>query len=114
MRVITELVGDLADIYSPEKGQTGRLAARLLDAAGPGRRREVRTVTGGSGPVFRVPVDIARAAGFINEPANAGNSSGSEATTDDAAGAGAADAGHSRACAVAAHRGGRGGGEVPR
>lgn len=40
-------------------------AAKLLAAAGEDRLHEVLTVTGG----FRVPVDIAAAAGFIEAPA---------------------------------------------
>lgn len=68
MRVITEIVGEFADVYAIDRDQRGHLATRLLAAAGPDRRREVRTVTG-RGAAFRVPVGIARAAGLIADPA---------------------------------------------
>lgn len=70
MRVITEIAGEFADVYAIDRDQRGHLATRLLAAAGPDRRREVRTVTG-RGAAFRVPVDIARTAGLIADPAPA-------------------------------------------
>jgi hypothetical protein len=64
MNVITQIDGDYADIRPLNEADREALATKLLDAAGD-RRREVRTVTGGSAGEFRVPADIARAAGLL-------------------------------------------------
>jgi hypothetical protein len=66
MNVITQVDGDFADIRPLNESDRSALASKLLDAAGD-RRREVRTVTGRSAGEFRVPVDIARAAGFLDD-----------------------------------------------
>ncbi|WP_067671833.1 hypothetical protein [Nocardia miyunensis] len=67
MKAITEVDGDIATVRAFSTGGHERLAALLIKAAGPERVREVRGVsTGGRG--FRVPVDIAQAAGLVPDP----------------------------------------------
>jgi hypothetical protein len=65
MNVITQVDGDFADIRPLNESDRSALASKLLGAAGD-RRREVRTVTGRSAGEFRVPLDIARAAGLLD------------------------------------------------
>lgn len=69
MRVVTEIHGDTAIIHPVTGDERGVLASKLLAAAGD-RRREVRTYTGRTGAGFRVPLDIAEAAGLTG-PAEA-------------------------------------------
>jgi hypothetical protein len=46
-------------IYPNDRGDAAQLASRLLDAAGPGRRYEVRTVAEGpAGIAFDVPDEV--------------------------------------------------------
>ncbi|AXK88832.1 hypothetical protein SAMN05421776_108227 [Nocardia farcinica] len=68
MHVTIEIDGDTATVRT---GQRSRplLASRLIEAAGPGRAGLVKTVTGGEGLAFSVPVEVARAAGLIREDA---------------------------------------------
>ncbi|MCM6777926.1 hypothetical protein NDR87_31490 [Nocardia sp. CDC159] len=68
MKANTEIRGDIA-IVRPLSGGHGQVAQALLAAAGPDRVRQVRTVTTG-GRGFQVPVEIAKAAGFIPDPAD--------------------------------------------
>lgn len=66
MHVTIEIDGDTATVRT---GQRSRplLASRLIEAAGPGRAGLVKTVTGGEGLAFSVPVEVARAAGLIRD-----------------------------------------------
>ncbi|MBF6410971.1 hypothetical protein [Nocardia farcinica] len=66
MHVTIEIDGETATVRT---GQRSRplLASRLIEAAGPGRAGLVKTVTGGEGLAFSVPVEVARAAGLIRE-----------------------------------------------
>lgn len=68
MHVTIEIDGDTATVRT---GQRSRplLASRLIEAAGPGRAGLVKTVTGGEGLAFSVPVEVARAAGLIRDDA---------------------------------------------
>lgn len=66
MQVITQINSGFADITAIDINQHAELASKLLEAAGPDRRREVRTVTGGNRAAYRVPVDIAEAAGLLD------------------------------------------------
>lgn len=68
MHVTIEIDGDTATVRT---GQRSRplLASRLIEAAGPGRAGVVKTVTGGEGLAFSVPVEVARAAGLIRDDA---------------------------------------------
>lgn len=59
-----EISGDTATVYA-DTIRRPQVAARLIDAAGPGRAGVVRTVTGGNSVAFAVPVDVARAAGLL-------------------------------------------------
>lgn len=64
MKAITEVDGDTATVRAFTTHGHERLADLLTKAAGPERVREVRGVsTGGRG--FRVPLDIAQAAGLV-------------------------------------------------
>lgn len=59
-----EISGDTATVYA-DSIRRPTIAARLIDAAGPGRAGVVRTVTGGQSLALSVPVDVARAAGLL-------------------------------------------------
>jgi hypothetical protein len=79
MKTITEIDGDTATIrvVPPEKHE--RLAALLIEAAG-GRKREVKSIsTGGRG--FRVPLDIAEAAGLVSYEITADDGDDGQAET---------------------------------
>ncbi|WP_147404075.1 hypothetical protein [Nocardia panacis] len=65
MRVIAEIHGDIAEIHPLEFAAREAVAAKLLAAAAGDRRREVRTATGHNGGGFRVPLEIAQAAGLV-------------------------------------------------
>lgn len=64
MQVITEIDGDTAEVHPLDGRDREKLATKLLTAAGD-RRREVKTYTGRTGAGFRVPMDIAEAAGLV-------------------------------------------------
>lgn len=64
MRAITEITGDTAIVRGLDTRAHERLAGLLLTAAGPERIRDVQ-ITSQGGRGFRVPLDIARAAGLI-------------------------------------------------
>lgn len=68
MRVTIEIDGDTATVEPIGTDQRGLLAARLLEAAGPGNARAVRTESvKGGGRVFRVPTAVVYAAGLVPE-----------------------------------------------
>ncbi|WP_280186019.1 MULTISPECIES: hypothetical protein [Nocardia] len=66
MQAITEIDGDTATVRPLHHGDRPRLAALLLEAAGPGNARSVRSVSlKGGGRAYTVPVAVAEAAGLI-------------------------------------------------
>ncbi|MDE1673855.1 hypothetical protein [Nocardia gipuzkoensis] len=66
MQAITEIDGDTATVRPLRHGDRPRLAALLLEAAGPGNARSVRSVSlKGGGRAYTVPVAVAEAAGLI-------------------------------------------------
>ncbi|WP_280503924.1 hypothetical protein [Nocardia farcinica] len=62
-----EISGDTATIHAPTH-QRSDIARRLIEAAGRDQVARVRTVTGGAGLAFSVPVGIADAAGLLPKP----------------------------------------------
>jgi hypothetical protein len=66
MQAITEIDGDTATVRPLHHSDRPRLAALLLQAAGPGNARAVRSVSlKGGGRAYTVPVAVAEAAGLI-------------------------------------------------
>lgn len=66
MQAITEIDGDNATVIPLNASDRPRLAALLLQAAGPGNARVVRTVSvRGGGRAFEVPTVVATAAGLV-------------------------------------------------
>ncbi|WP_280244251.1 hypothetical protein [Nocardia abscessus] len=72
MEAITELLEDgNATIEPISPSQRGQLAAHLLQAAGPGNARVIRTVSvKGGGRAFLVPAAVAYAAGLVPDAAD--------------------------------------------
>lgn len=66
MNVVTEIDGDTATVHPLHASDRPRLAAKLLEAAGPGNARAIRSVSlKGGGRGYTVPVAVAEAAGLI-------------------------------------------------
>lgn len=78
-----EIFGDTARVGVLHAGLAGQIAARLLAAADDPRL--VRTVTDRGLPGFVVPVEVARAAGLVDEPSTEPDSEQPANTSDTGA-----------------------------
>ncbi|MEU1550208.1 hypothetical protein [Nocardia sp. NPDC005745] len=84
MEAITNLLEDGTATVEPlSPGDRGRLAAHLLQAAGSGNARVVRTVSvKGGGRAFQVPAAVAYAAGLVPDTADADAATKSTESSD--------------------------------
>jgi hypothetical protein len=87
IQAITTIDGDTATIQPVHGSERGQLAKQLIDAAGHGNARAVRTRSiKGGGRAFVVPVAIAEAAGLIPAEADTGQKDATPESTPQQSG----------------------------